>query len=97
MFRKLREYRESVKAEADEFMEFFGDRAYVEARKEMRAAREGGDKKQEKFFTRVSLEIAKRTEIEIGLDTATRYLEQQTPYEAGPGLVIHRPEDATLH
>jgi hypothetical protein len=97
MLRKLREYRESVKGEADEFMESFGDRAYAEARKEMSAARDRGDHKQEKFFVRVSLEIAKRTDIEIGLDTATRYLEPQTPYDAGLGLVVHRPKDSTLH
>jgi len=97
MFRKLREYRDSVKAEADEFMEFFGDCAYAEARKEMRAARERGDKKQEAFFGRVALQIAKRTDIKIGVDTATRYLEKQAPYDPGPGVVIHRPEDSTLH
>lgn len=95
MFGSLKKYRQAVLGEADEFMELYGDHAYIEARKAMRAARGRGDGRQEKFFTRVAIEIAKRTEIEIGLDTATRYVEEQAPYEPGPGFV--RKPDATLH
>lgn len=97
MFGWLLKYRERVKCEADEFMESFGDGAYSEARKEMRMARERGEVKQEKFFSRVALEISKRTDIEVGLDAATRLAENQTPYDAGPGIVRKRPDDATLH
>jgi hypothetical protein len=61
---------------------------YAEARKEMRSARGRVDKQKEKSFARVSLEIAKRTDIEIGLDTATRYLKEQAPYELGSGLYV---------
>lgn len=93
----LRKYRERVKAEADEFLESFGDLAYAEARLAARQARRRGDTKREKFLRRVCTEVAKRTDFEIGLDTATRYLEKQMPYDAGPGIVRQRPHDATLH
>ena len=43
MFNWLTKRRALVLAEADEFMEFCGDRDYAEARKEMRAARGRGD------------------------------------------------------
>lgn len=91
----LRKYRERVAAEADEFMESFGDNAYVEARKEMRKAREHRDRRGEKFYCRVAIRIAKRMDIEVGLDAATRYIEKQTPYDAGPGFV--RKPGGTLH
>lgn len=95
MIRWLKNHHRVVLAEADEFMEFYGDRAYAEARKEMRAARRRGDRRQEKFFTHVALEIAKRTEIEVGRDTATRYVEEQAPYEPGPAFV--RNPGTTFH
>jgi hypothetical protein len=41
------------------------------------------------------VEIATRTDIEIGLDTATRYVQQQATYDAGPGFV--RNAKITLH
>ncbi len=61
-------------------MEFYGDRAYAKGRNEMHATRTHGNRRQAEFFAKVSLEIAKRTEIQIVLDTATRYLEDQTSY-----------------
>lgn len=73
-------------------MEFYGDQAYAEARKAIRAARGRGDGRQEKFYARVALEIAKRTEIEIGFDTATRYVEEQAPYDHGLAGVRSRNE-----
>lgn len=96
MFLWSRQYREKVKAEADEYLESFGDQAYAEARKVMRVARKRGHKRLEKFLSRVCVEIAKRLNIEIGLDTATRYLEKQEPYDAGPGKV-YKPHRTTLH
>lgn len=56
-------------------MEYFGNQAYSATRVEAREARKKGDRKRDKFLSKVALEIAKRTDIEPGLDTATRYLE----------------------
>jgi hypothetical protein len=80
-------------------MESYGNNAYFKAREEARAARKKGDYLREKFLAKVCIEIAKRTDFEIGLDTATRYLEEekQAPYDSGPGIVRKRPDDATLH
>lgn len=98
MFRWLRKRRELVLAEADEFVESFGDAAYSEARYEARRARESGDWKREKFLSSVCRELAKRTGHEPGLDTATRYLDDQTPYVVdGPPFVRKRPDGTTLH
>jgi hypothetical protein len=101
VFKFLRNFwpkRAEVLAEADEFMEFYGAAAYSEARAKERKAREAGDRKRERFLSRVRREIAKRTDLEIGLDTATRYLEdKQAPYDPGPGMVRKRPDGATLH
>lgn len=97
MFKWLRRRTELIKGEADEFMEMYGDNAYRAARAEARTARQRGDHMREKFLSRVCIEIAKRTDFDIGLDTATRYLEEQEPYDAGPGLVTRRPSDTTLH
>lgn len=95
MLNWLRKYRARIAAEADEFMESFGQNAYAEARKEMRKARERSDTKQEKFFSKVAAEIAAHTNIEIGRDKATRYLEKQASYQAGPGFV--RKSEGTMH
>lgn len=95
MFRLFKKYRERVAAQADEFMESFGDKACFVARRAMRAARERGDRKEEKFLARVSMLLAKRMNHDIGLDTATRFSESQAPYDSGPGLV--RKPGITLH
>jgi len=87
--------RRAVLAEADERMEYFGNEAYRATRAEAREARKRGDKKRDLFLGRVALEIAKRTDFEPGLDTATRYLEEQASYDHGPALA--RPNDTTLH
>jgi hypothetical protein len=97
MFSFFKKYRERVAAQAGEFMETFGDKAYFVARKAMRAARERGDREEEKFLARVSVILAKRIDHDIGLDTATRLLESRVPYDPGPGLVIRHSEDDTLH
>ncbi|MBX3121587.1 MAG: hypothetical protein KF854_00835 [Nitrospira sp.] len=81
--------RQKVLAEVDEFMESFGNDAYREAKKAEREAWQCGDKKLGEFLYRVRMEIAKRTDIELGLDTATRYLEKSVP--------VVRPTDSTLH
>lgn len=94
----LRRRRELVLAEADEFMESYGDMAYRVARTEARSAREQGDRRREKLLNRVCKELARRYDYQIGLDTASRYLEDQEPYVIdGPPIVHKRPDDATLH
>ena len=98
MLKWLRRRRELIAAEADEFMEAYGNEAYFRARAEARDARRKGDYLKGKFLTKVCIEIAKRTDFEIGLDTATRYLkEPQASYDPGPGIVHKRPGDTTLH
>jgi hypothetical protein len=98
MLRWFRKRRELILGEADEFMEAYGDGAYWKARAEAREARKRGDYIREKFLAKVCIEIAKRTDFEIGLDTATRYLEEkQAPYDPGLGVVHKRPDDVTLH
>lgn len=98
MFRWLKRRRELIAAEADELMEAYGNGAYWKARAEAREARKRGDHARDKFLSKVCVEIAKRTDFEIGLDTATRYLDdKQTPYDPGPGLVINRPPGTTVH
>ena len=82
--------RQKILAEADEYMESFGDDAYREAKKAEHAAWARGDKKLAKFLFRVRMEIAKRIDYEPGLDTATRYLERPLPR-------VSRPKDTTLH
>ncbi len=98
MLKWLRKRRELIAAEADEFMETYGNEAYFKAREETREARKKGDHLREKFLAKVCIEIAKRTDFEIGQDTATRYLEEpQAPYDPGPGIVHKRPDGTTLH
>lgn len=82
--------RRKILADADEYMESFGDNVYREAKKAEHDAWDRGDKKLAKFLFRVRLEIAKRIDYEPGLDTATRYLE-------GPLPRVSRLKDTTLH
>lgn len=98
MFWWLPVNRQKILADADERMEYFGNQAYKATRAEAREARKRGDRKREKFLSKVALEIAKRTDFEPGLDTATRYLETQEPYVVdGLPLSQKRPIDTTLH
>lgn len=60
-----------------------------EAKKAERDAWGRANKKLGKFLHRVRIEIAKRTDCEPGLDTATRYLERPLP--------ARRPKDSQLH
>ena len=87
--------REVIAAEADELMEAYGNNAYSEARKIARAAREKGDHRIGRFYGSVAQVIAKRTDFEIGFDTATRYLDEQRPYDHGPSFT--RKPGVTLH
>jgi hypothetical protein len=82
--------RKKVLAEADELMDYCGDGAYFAARKKMREARDRGDRRQEKFYSRVAFRIAKLIDKSFGEDTATRTL-----YDTPAPLVRRR--DATVH
>lgn len=89
-------YRRRVLAEADEYLESFGDRAYSQCRTDCIAAMETRDNKRLAFLSNVRSVLAKKLGRDRHLDTATRYLEQES-YDHGPGKVVHRPKDTTLH
>ena len=89
-------YRRRVLAEADEYMEMFGDRAYSQCRTDCIEAMEKHDSKRLSFLSNVRNVLAKKLGRDRHLDTATRYLEQE-PYDPGPGVVAHRSKDTTLH
>jgi hypothetical protein len=82
--------RLAAKAEADELMEAYGNEAYSIARQLMREARGRGDHPAVRLYSRAKREIAKRTDFPIGLDTATRLLEE-------PVEKLVRPKEVTLH
>lgn len=90
-------YRRKVLAEADEYMEAFGDRAYGQCRTDGTDALENGDHKRARFLVAVRSVLAKKFGRDRYLDTATRYLEEQAPYDHGPDYFPHRPKDTSLH
>jgi hypothetical protein len=63
--------------EADALIGTFGDGAYYTARDLMRKAREQNDSLATNHFAKTALLIARRTGREVGLDTATRYLDKE--------------------
>jgi hypothetical protein len=67
-------YGRLLETEADQLVRDHGDAAYDTARAAMRRARDDGDAGLEKFFAKVAVAIAERTDRKIGEDTATRYL-----------------------
>jgi hypothetical protein len=89
-------YRRRVLAEADEYLEAFGDRAYSQCRTDCIEAMEKYDNKRRGFLSDVRHVLARKLGRDRYLDTATRYLEQE-PYDHGPGIVMRRPRDTTLH
>jgi len=90
-------YRRRVLAEADEYLESFGDRAYQRCRLDCIEAMERKNRKRLRFLSSVRSMLAKKLSRDKRLDTATRYIEQQEPYDAGPGYVVSRSKDSTLH
>ncbi len=52
----------------------YGNAAYHEARNRARLARLGHGDRPDEHWGRVAKEIARRQGIEVGLDTATRYV-----------------------
>lgn len=90
-------YRKRVLAEADEYMEAFGDSAYAQCRTDCIDAIEQRDNKRWKFLSCVRHVLAKKLARDRHLDAATRYLEPQADYDHGPGYVVHRSKNTTLH
>ncbi len=96
-------YRRRVLAEADEYIESFGQRAHEQCRTDGREAMLRGDHRRARFLGEVRAILRKKLLRDDYLDTATRYLEPrstsvtQAPYDHGPGYFTHRPKDLTLH
>lgn len=73
-WRRRKERQQQVIRNADNLMALFGDCAYSAALSRARHEDEnGGDPR---YWFAVRREIARRTGIEVGLDTATRYLSR---------------------
>jgi hypothetical protein len=82
--------RVEARAEADELMEAYGNQAYFVARRLMIDALTRRDSRSHRLYSLARKHIAKRTDFEDRVDTATRLLEA-TPYE------LVRPRGETLH
>lgn len=74
-FERRQRYRILVTGEASALIDAHGDSAYDVAREVMRLARDRGDRASETYYSQVAQRIARLSGREIGLDTATRYLE----------------------
>lgn len=68
-----RSRREAIARGAAELMTFLGDMAYDEARTRARACRRRDDRRGDRHWSKVAVEIAKRTGREIGVKVADRY------------------------
>lgn len=77
MFRWFQRRQHELLAEADKFMELYGNAAYRAAVSQALEAHKRGETKREKLLAQVALEIAKRADFEIGLDPAMRYTDKQ--------------------
>ena len=65
--------REAIVRAAAELMTFLGDMAYDEARGRARTCRIRDDRRGDRHWSKVAVEIAKRTGREIGVKVADRY------------------------
>lgn len=70
---RRRERRERVAREANDLLTFLSDHAYYEARGRARAARDRGDHDGYRLWSRVAVEIARRTGHEIGKKGAAKW------------------------
>lgn len=68
----------AIREEAERLVLEFGTDAYDRAREAMREARRRKNARLERYFSKVSLEVARRAGREVGVDTTTRYLEDRT-------------------
>ena len=71
-WRRRKAYRELVDREAAELIERYGDAAYHTAR----ACGRGQEGRLARYWSKVALAVARRTGREVGVDTATRYLDE---------------------
>lgn len=65
-----------IKEEAERLVREHGAEAYQTAREAMRLARQRKNRRLEGYFSKVALEVARLGKREIGVDTATRYLDR---------------------
>lgn len=70
---KRRERRRAIEREAGHLLTFLGDMAYGEARSRARACRGKHDRDVDRFWSKVAVEIARRTGREIGVKVTDRY------------------------
>jgi hypothetical protein len=68
-------YRKAVRDEAALLIQDYGASAYDTARAAMREAHRRRNDRREQFMAKVALEVARRKDRKVGMDTATRYLE----------------------
>ena len=65
-----------VKDEAERLVREYGVEAYTTAREAMRLARQRKNARLERHLAQVALEVARQQKREVGVDTATRYLDR---------------------
>lgn len=80
---RRRERRVRLDRDASDLVTFLGDLAYSEARERARSCRVKGDRAGNRNWSRVAVEIARRTRYEIGETGADRY-EQTARAEEDP-------------
>jgi hypothetical protein len=66
-----------IKDEAERLVREHGAEAYQTAREAMRLARRRKNRRLEGYFSKVALEVARVEKREVGLDTATKHLDQR--------------------
>lgn len=71
--------REAIARAAAELITFLGDMAYDEARSRARACRHRDDRQGDRHWSKVAVEIAKRTGREVGVKAADRYERDNRP------------------
>lgn len=70
---ECRSRREAIARGAKELMTFLGEMAYDEARTRARACRHRDDRRGDRHWSKVAVEITRRTGREIGVKAADRY------------------------
>lgn len=73
----------NVKDEAERLVREHGAEAYQTAREAMRLARNRRNGRLERYLSSVAQEVARRQKLIVGVDTATKYLDQGRNPEAG--------------
>jgi hypothetical protein len=65
-----------IRHDAEVLLVGHGEQAYPEARERARRGRERLDRSDARHWTKVAVEIARRTGREVGVSTADRYLKR---------------------